>query len=884
MIFDEDSRASWRSSFDDHMASCARCRELVSALVKLESMAEQRSPVISPSPSSTITDRASGSMTAGLRIGRYEVVSRLGEGDMGVVYCAWDPELGRRVALKLLSGAPDRIAHARLHDRLRLEAQAMAQVTHPNVVTVYDVGTWDDRIFIAMELVPGQTLAQWLACGRRSWRDVLAMFLAAGRGLAGAHAAGIVHRDFKPTNVLVGRDGRVCVSDFGLATTIVDTAGPGPGSDGTVLGDGISEHGATATFCQGTPFFMAPEQLRGAPPDVRSDQYSFCVALHLAITGEHPCPGHSMDEILQACLEGRRRRAAHPRMPRRLWKVIRRGLAVHPDDRHPAMPALLAALTDCRSRRRGEAIAGAIIASIALAGALVARSAAPGGEVSYGGAARQDDIAVLAGAPELREAYAREWDVQHTDRCELLPAGCSIQATNLLRNADSARARDAWYSPEGLLDLQWTPDHLRVTAGERGGALAQEVPWIISPVRVYRFTVRMRAASLVAAATGSLALSTSGPAGTRRSTTRFLIGPDWTEVSATLPGDVHRDRLGVELALDPVSSIELEHAELGDAGLSDPGFEIDTPAVWRPIHFADRVRMSPVVTDAVDGVRALQVATTKVGGSVAQDTTRAPVTGTTYTFSAWLRAGSVGSSVAGSLTLWALGADETAVRTGFQVGHAWTQIEASLYVSDHGHSSLRAELYVDTPGVALQVDATSLVPAGLVDASFERGALGWYSPEGEAVASELRASDLGPRTGAGASWTARADAAKDGAWWLRLGGEQHRVSIAQDLGRPVPGIPYRFSAWVRAAPGSVAPVTGDIAIHGLGGASESGHAAFHVSTEWTLVAAALTVRDDDHRGLRVVIALDSPGAQLDIDGTRLSGAIVLPSSNVAGAP
>jgi serine/threonine protein kinase len=202
------------------------------------------------------------------------VLDRIGAGGMGVVYAAYDPELDRRVALKLLR--PDRFGSDA--DRLRLlrEAQALARLADPHVVSVYDTGTFGDRVFVAVELVEGETLRQWLGGLRaapRSWREVLARFLPAGRGLAAAHAAGLVHRDFKPENVLLGRDGRVRVADFGLAE-----AAPEPGGKLAAL---PAEWGLVL----GTPAYMAPEQLRGIAVDARSDQFSFCVALFEALYG-----------------------------------------------------------------------------------------------------------------------------------------------------------------------------------------------------------------------------------------------------------------------------------------------------------------------------------------------------------------------------------------------------------------------------------------------------------------------------------------------------------------------------------------------------------------------------------------------------------------------
>src|SRR5262245_30962033 len=156
----------------------------------------------------------------GAQVGRYLVLGRIGEGGMGVVYAGYDPELDRKVAIKLLRAAPKKRSASDSTDtqaRLLREAQALARISHPNVVPIYDVGTYQERVFIAMEFVEGTTAKKWIKEKRPAWREVVEMFLAAGRGLAAAHAAGLVHRDFKPENVLVGRDGRVRVMDFGLA-------------------------------------------------------------------------------------------------------------------------------------------------------------------------------------------------------------------------------------------------------------------------------------------------------------------------------------------------------------------------------------------------------------------------------------------------------------------------------------------------------------------------------------------------------------------------------------------------------------------------------------------------------------------------------------------
>ena len=213
---------------ESHASRCSQCRELLSALVRAgernASPADQETSTITPTLPLTEGARYAGPIPD--HVGRYRILEKLGVGGMGVVYAAHDPELDRRVAVKVLcQEAIDEAGRELLGDRLRAEAQAMARLAHPNVVAVHDVGTFGDRIFVAMELVEGHddspTLARWLAAEPRRTADIIAMYAQAGRGLSAAHDAGLVHRDFKPENVLVGRDGRVRVTDFGLARGIV---------------------------------------------------------------------------------------------------------------------------------------------------------------------------------------------------------------------------------------------------------------------------------------------------------------------------------------------------------------------------------------------------------------------------------------------------------------------------------------------------------------------------------------------------------------------------------------------------------------------------------------------------------------------------------------
>src|SRR3954469_19947733 len=203
----------------------------------------------------------------------------LGRGGMGVVLSAYDPLLDRRVALKLLRpGAFPGVSEQEGRARLQREAQAMARLAHPNVVAVHDVGTVGEQLFIAMEYVDGQTLTAWRSSAERDWRAIVLMYLGAGSGLQAAHAAGMVHRDFKPDNVLIGSDGRPRVGDFGLVSVTRASEGAATTEAGT------TRHGAI----MGTPGYMSPEQVRGEPSDAQSDQFSFCVALYEALYGQRP--------------------------------------------------------------------------------------------------------------------------------------------------------------------------------------------------------------------------------------------------------------------------------------------------------------------------------------------------------------------------------------------------------------------------------------------------------------------------------------------------------------------------------------------------------------------------------------------------------------------
>ena len=312
-----------------------------------DELAQTATAVGSPTPSP-----AGAPPKVGATLGRYKIERTLGEGGMGVVHAAFDPDLERRVALKVLrtDGGDDQA-----RQRLLREARAMARLTHPNVVTVHEVGSANGRDYVAMELVDGETLADWLRAAKRDPDEILATFVAAGRGLAAAHAAGLVHRDFKPHNVLRRRDGRISVTDFGLARG-VDAAGSGLEATMRIAAGVAAEHtpsslsGLTATgSVLGTPAYMAPEQWGGGTIGPAADQFAFCVALWEALTGERPFRGNTIEELKQA-VRGGPEKLDTSKLPRRVRRALCRGLDPDPDKRWPSIDALLAAIA--RDRRR----------------------------------------------------------------------------------------------------------------------------------------------------------------------------------------------------------------------------------------------------------------------------------------------------------------------------------------------------------------------------------------------------------------------------------------------------------------------------------------------------------------------------------------------------
>ncbi len=319
--------------------------------------------------------RLFGDPLSELRLGRYRLGRELGRGAMGTVYAAQDPELGREVAVKVLDLGSLRLdlqSRSRAIRRLVREARAAARLSDPHVVEIYDVGIEDDVPYVVMELVAGGTLGAWLASGPHPIEAVIDALVQCARGLAAAHRVGILHRDFKPANVLRSRDGRLRIADFGLAL---------PGAEATIddvthasdVNDASTMSNAAAV---GTPAFMAPEQYLPGSLDGRADQFAFCVTAHLALHGVLPFRGATPTEVLAQKLVGHVDAPPCARVVRRVHGVIARGLAPDPARRWPDMDGLVAALLASTRPRwhRWLVVAAALVIVSALA---VARPHSP---------------------------------------------------------------------------------------------------------------------------------------------------------------------------------------------------------------------------------------------------------------------------------------------------------------------------------------------------------------------------------------------------------------------------------------------------------------------------------------------------------------------------
>jgi eukaryotic-like serine/threonine-protein kinase len=332
------------------------------------------------------SDLALHVLTPGTRVGRYEVVGVLGSGGMGVVYRAHDPDLSRDVALKLVHQQRKvSLVGNQYEARLLREARALARLSHPNVVAAYDVGTYGDAVFVAMERIAGVSLRSFLG-QKPSYAEVLRVLIAAGRGLAAAHAAHVLHLDFKPSNVMVSPDGRTRVVDFGLAREAraerakLDRALL-PASDAfrsdaaqpSSLPSPSSGLSSAGSIC-GTLGYVAPEHLSGEAVDAAADQFSYAATAFTALAGYRPYAGETLAAYRATLLN--RERAAWPRsVPGAVRRIIDRGLALRREDRYPSVAAMVDALERAASPKRTLARIGAPALALAAVASLFVASA-----------------------------------------------------------------------------------------------------------------------------------------------------------------------------------------------------------------------------------------------------------------------------------------------------------------------------------------------------------------------------------------------------------------------------------------------------------------------------------------------------------------------------
>jgi serine/threonine protein kinase len=396
-LLDESTPRTEHAAELAHLDACARCRGLLHELAVADSFAE-------------------------LFVGRYELGERIGAGAMSIVYAAYDPQLRRTIAIKLLRH--ERRAPDALRARLQREAHVLAKLSHPNIVPLYDIGEVGDDLFLAMERVEGGTLRQWLAAAHRDKDEILRTFAEAGAGLAAAHRAGVVHRDFKPDNVLVGKEGRARVADFGLAA---ETADPTPS-----MGTELPVDATASGFVVGTPAYMAPEQRAGAPATALSDQYSFCVALHEALHGTRPPDAPRASSIRPS-----------------IRRALEKGLSPAPEQRHASMEALLAALAPRRARSAWAWIAAGVGAASLLAIFFATSSRCDGGAAWRGvwdDAARNAVRRAFHAAPQAYVRALAEPFVLHFDRYRAAwiddyAEACRAEHKGLFARADAKPAR-----------------------------------------------------------------------------------------------------------------------------------------------------------------------------------------------------------------------------------------------------------------------------------------------------------------------------------------------------------------------------------------------------------------------------------------------------------
>jgi len=390
------------------------------------------------------------------RIGRFVVLEPIGRGGMGVVYAVYDEQLDRRVALKLLGheSAPG------LRARLQREARALARLSHPNVVPVFEVGEHEGQLFIVMEYVQGRTFRRWIAETKPEPARILDACIQAGRGLSAAHQAGLIHRDFKPENMIVGENGRVRVLDFGLARGHQETSRLATDSQPALGGDTFDTRLTVTGSILGTPAYMAPEQMFGEPTDHRCDQFAFCVVVWEALCGERPFAGGNASVLLETVAAGMIQ--PPPRdssMLTWLRRVLERGLSRRSDARWDSMDDLLTTIErgDPAGRRRWVRRASGASLAIAVGSGSVWATRSPDDPPRPAVAVADVSIPRL---PSLATTYE-----------EFFPIGAAVDTLDMARHPAVVQQHFNRVSPVDALQF----NHIQYVEGEFDWSAADEI-------------------------------------------------------------------------------------------------------------------------------------------------------------------------------------------------------------------------------------------------------------------------------------------------------------------------------------------------------------------------------------------------------------------------
>jgi eukaryotic-like serine/threonine-protein kinase len=387
-----------------HAAQCDRCGMTVAMLGGTEE-SDGATPIDTSLGAFVERTELAQAFAVGAVVSHYRILHKVGQGAMGIVYAAHDLQLERRVALKVLL---DDRSEAEWSDalsaggRLLREARSMARLVHPNIATVFEVGIANRHLFLAMQLVDGTTLADWLATSPRRDR-VLSLFVEAARAVGAAHRAGVVHRDLKPHNILVSKDGVPIVTDFGIAATTDDA--PLPADDASAVSLSMLSTLHRTRHLAGTPAYMAPEVLHGSRATAASDQFSFAVCIHEALSGRRPYEADTLDALKEHAAR------AAPRIdssiPAALKPVLVRALAVHPAARYASMGALADALEAASARRpskRGLFLVGGLVVLAVLA--LFTRTGSSGRATVATATEPPMPSAIVSSAPSVSAAAA----------------------------------------------------------------------------------------------------------------------------------------------------------------------------------------------------------------------------------------------------------------------------------------------------------------------------------------------------------------------------------------------------------------------------------------------------------------------------------------------